>query len=83
MVDDKVHVIVYEMLTNIIKYFTFDTITQSFAMDEYMSDLSKFQVQGAELSLSYAYNAELSLQYIAMITLRGIYKIDFDPFTKR
>ena len=45
------------------------------------SDLSQFQVQGAELSMSYAYNKSLDLHYIAIITLRGIYKFDFDKMT--
>lgn len=73
---------VYQLLANTITFFTFNTVELTLSMDERGLDLSEFQVQGSELSLAAGYSHELDLQYVAMVTLRGIYKFDYDPFTQ-
>jgi hypothetical protein len=70
------------MLSNHVFFYTYNTITHEFKqLTEF--DMSQFQVQGAEISMCYAYNKDLDLHYVALLTLRGIYKFNFDILTSK
>lgn len=82
LIEGSIHVAFYELLSNHILFFTYNTITHDFKRVSDF-DMTQFQVQGAEISMSYAYNADLNLHYTTILTLRGIYKFDFDNLTEK
>ena len=77
VIDGSFYIAAYELLDNTLKFFKFDLVTKNEKINIEF-DLNRFIVQGEELSIAQSYNQEINLHYIVILTLRGIFKFDFD-----
>jgi hypothetical protein len=82
IIGNSFYIVAYELLDNTLKFFKFDISTQQETLSiEY--NLNTFIVQGEELSMTQSYNEELNLHYIVLLTMRGIFKFDFDSALRK